>query len=143
MKNVPKIILFLKRKKLISFHEFSLCFTSTKNARLAVFFREMNMETVKRVEVYTYSDFLAVIGGLMGIFFNNQSIIIEHSFLMFFFCLSGLFLGMSALSAIEFTYYGTLRWYWSAKREREQNMFVPVEEQKVVSVIPVDYQHPY
>lgn len=88
---------------------------SIKQARLAIFFRDQQVETIKRMEVYTYSDFLALCGGLLG-----------------------LFLGMSVLSVIEFIYFGTLRWYWAARREREQNATQQIEHQKVVSVIPID-----
>lgn len=95
----------------------SLFFPNDSNhqARLAIFFRDQQVETIKRTEVYTYSDFLAVCGGLLG-----------------------LFLGMSVLSLIELIYYSSLRWYWAARREREQNALQQVEHQKVVSVIPVD-----
>ncbi|XP_055319315.1 pickpocket protein 28-like [Sitodiplosis mosellana] len=88
---------------------------SNQKARLAIFFHDQQVETIKRIEVYTYSDFLAVCGGLMG-----------------------LFLGMSVLSLIELIYYGTLRWYWAARREREQNAIQQMENQKIVSVIPIE-----
>lgn len=83
---------------------------------MAIFFRDQNVETTKRMEVYTYSDFLAIVGGLLG-----------------------LFLGMSILSVTEFVYYGTLRWYWAARREREANAIQDVENKKVVSVIPINH----
>lgn len=85
---------------------------------MAIFFRDQHVETIKRAEVYTYSDFMAVIGGLLG-----------------------LFLGMSVLSVIELFYYGTLRWYWAARREREQNAAQELENQKIISVIPINRYH--
>ncbi|XP_055294959.1 pickpocket protein 28-like [Sitodiplosis mosellana] len=65
--------------------------------RLSISFND-RVETVKRVELYTFSDFLAICGGLLG-----------------------LFLGISALSIIELVYYFTLRWFWIVRRSRTRN----------------------
>lgn len=84
-----------------------------QRARTSVFYREMRVETIKRRETYTYSDFMAICGGLLG-----------------------LFVGMSALSAIEFIYYGSLRYYWEERRKRADAK--KAANKKIVSVIPID-----
>lgn len=84
--------------------------SSKQQARLAIFYREQKVETMKRTEVYTYSDFLAVCAGLLG-----------------------LFLGMSVLSVIELIYYGSLRYYFDIRRKEAANNVVPV-----ASIIPID-----
>lgn len=66
---------------------------------------DLDVETVKRIEVYTFSDFLAIFGGLLG-----------------------LFLGISALSIVELIYYSTLRLFWSIRWSRFQNVAKPVEQ---------------
>lgn len=67
-------------------------------ARLSVFFETQKVETAKRMIVYTYGDYLAICGGLLG-----------------------LFLGFSALSVFELFYYFTLRLFWRIYRLRTQN----------------------
>ncbi|XP_055303111.1 pickpocket protein 28-like [Sitodiplosis mosellana] len=64
-------------------------------AILAVWIKSSDVDIVKRVETYTFSDFLAICGGLLG-----------------------LFLGMSALSIIELVYFFTLHWFWTIRRLR-------------------------
>lgn len=71
-----------------------LLFDSIHPTRLAVFFRNNQVETIKRMEKSSYSDFLAICGSLLG-----------------------LFLGISTLSIIEFIYYASLRWYCANRRE--------------------------
>lgn len=73
----------------------------------------MRVETIKRRETYTWSDFMAICGGLLG-----------------------LFVGMSALSVIELVYYGSLRYYWEERRKRD--FAKKLEYEKIVSVIPID-----
>ena len=53
---------------------------------------------MERVERYTVSDFLAVCGGILG-----------------------LFIGFSALSFIELIYYPFLRLYWMVWRMRKED----------------------
>lgn len=66
------------------------------------------METQKRMEVSTFSDFLAICGGLLG-----------------------LFLGVSALSIIEFVYYSTLYLYWMIRRSRAENAVIPFARKSI------------
>lgn len=70
---------------------------------VTIFFRNHHVETYKRVEVYTYTNFLAICGGLLG-----------------------LFLGVSALSIIEFIYYSTLRLFWAHRKWKSQNAVKPM-----------------
>lgn len=72
---------------------------------MAVRFLDHKVETLERVEVYSSSDFLAICGGLLG-----------------------LFLGVSALSIIEFVYYFTLRLFWTIRRARTEILIAPFQE---------------
>lgn len=60
---------------------------------LTIFFRRPQVVTLKREEQYTYTDFMAICGGLLG-----------------------LFLGISALSIVELVYYFSLRLFWTLHR---------------------------
>lgn len=73
-------------------------------SKLTVVFRDHQVETLKRMESATLTEFLATCGGLMG-----------------------LFLGVSVLSVIEFIYYFTLRLYCN-HRSKSQNIVAPVKE---------------
>lgn len=73
------------------FHNYSF-YLSQQQTKLTIFFEEDYIETKIRVETYTWGDFLAICGGLLG-----------------------LFLGVSLLSVIELIYYSTLRLFWIAK----------------------------
>lgn len=59
----------------------------------------MQVDTATRMVVYTFADFLAICGGLLG-----------------------LLLGISAMSIIELLYYGTLRVYWTIRRAEFETM---------------------
>lgn len=72
-------------------------------SRLTVVFKDHQVETLKRVEMQTYVNFLAICGGLMG-----------------------LFLGISVLSIIEFIYYFTLRLFCN-HLSRSQNIVTPFQ----------------
>lgn len=63
--------------------------------------------TLQRSALYTFADFLAICGGLLG-----------------------LFLGVSALSVIEFFYYSTLRLYWKLRqiKSKETNKKIAPQE---------------
>lgn len=58
--------------------------------------------TLKRSATYTYTDFLASCGGLLG-----------------------LFLGVSVLSIIEFFYYSTLRPFCTLRQGKSDNAVTP------------------
>lgn len=73
-------------------------------SKLTVVFRDLHVNTLRRIEMQTFTDFLAICGGLMG-----------------------LFLGVSVLSIIEFIYYFTLRLYWTY-RSRSQNTVTPIQQ---------------
>lgn len=72
---------------------------------ITIFFRDYNVVNLKRGEMYTITDFLAICGGLLG-----------------------LFLGVSALSIIEFIYYSTLHLFWTLRRRKLQNTIVPFNQ---------------
>ncbi|XP_055303119.1 pickpocket protein 28-like [Sitodiplosis mosellana] len=69
-----------------------------QQTRVAIFFSTMEVETVKRVVMYTVGDFLAICGGLLG-----------------------LLMGISALSIVELVYYLTLRWFWAIRNQKVEN----------------------
>lgn len=62
---------------------------------LVLIFKQTSIEVIKRNEVYTFTDFIAVCGDLVG-----------------------LFLGASIMSIIELIYYTTFRLYWTIKMNR-------------------------
>lgn len=70
----------------------------SRQTRLSIFFQDNKVETTTRMEMYTFADFLAICGGLLG-----------------------LFLGVSALSIVELLYYITLRLFWSIRHSRLTN----------------------
>lgn len=78
-------------------------------SRISVFFMEPQVTTFRRNESQTYTDFLAICGGLLG-----------------------LFLGVSALSIIEFIYYSTLRLFWNIRSWNESDV-VPFKK-KVTTI---------
>ncbi|XP_031636172.1 pickpocket protein 28-like [Contarinia nasturtii] len=65
-------------------------------------FNVPDINTVKRNELYTYGDFLAVCGGLLG-----------------------LFTGFSALSFIEIIYFATLHLFWKLRSLKAKNAAAP------------------
>lgn len=76
---------------------------SMRPSVVTIYFRVYEVETLMRSEVYTITNFLAICGGLLG-----------------------LFLGVSVLSIIEFFYFYTLRLYLTLrqwKAEHNVNMF--------------------
>lgn len=83
-------------------------------SKVTVFFRDHKFSTLKRTEQYTYTDFLAICGGLLG-----------------------LCLGISALSIIEFLYFGTLRLFWTLRKWKSE-MIVRPFTRRIVDVIPID-----
>ena len=82
----------------------------TSFSKLTIVFRDHQVETLKRVESATLTDFLAICGGL-----------------------SGLFLGVSVLSVIEFIYYFTLRLYCN-HRSRSPNTVTPMPQRNYNAV---------
>lgn len=76
-----------------------------------IFFRDHEVVTLKREEKYTYTDFLAVCGGLLG-----------------------LFLGVSVLSIIEFIYYATLRLYLTIQQSKPENTVAPFKRSSIKCV---------
>lgn len=72
--------------------------SSVHPSDVIIFFKKYTVNTLKRSEQYSYADFMAICGGLLG-----------------------LFLGVSALSIIEFFYYTTVRLFctiWTSKNEK-------------------------
>lgn len=63
------------------------------NSKLSIFFANQQLSPVKRIAVLIFSEFMAICGGLLG-----------------------LFMGISALSIIELIYYLTLRLFWTNRR---------------------------
>lgn len=87
----------------------------TQPSNLEIFFRDHEVTTLMRTEMYTTTNFIANCGGLLG-----------------------LFLGISMLSIIEFIYYSTLRLYWSLRRWKSKNKVVPFERKTVINSISID-----
>ncbi|XP_055308679.1 pickpocket protein 28-like isoform X2 [Sitodiplosis mosellana] len=75
--------------------------------------RSLNVKSMNRKELYTFTtDFLAVCGGLLG-----------------------LFLGVSVLSIFELIYYLTLRLFWFNRRvARAENVVVPFNHEAVIEL---------
>ena len=71
---------------------------------LYISFADPDVVTLQRSVLYTSADFLAICGGLLG-----------------------LFLGISVLSIIELVYYSTLRLYWTIRRSRTETAVVLFE----------------
>lgn len=74
----------------------------------------MKVERIRRRETYSFSDFMAICGGLLG-----------------------LFVGMSVLSVNELVYYLSYRYYWRERRKKA-NLAKEMAQEKIVNVIPVD-----
>lgn len=71
---------------------------------------------VKRLETYSFTDFLAICGGLLG-----------------------LFLGISLLSMIELIYIFTLRLFWIIQNARSVQPTVTEDEHRVTNSIAIIY----
>lgn len=84
-------------------------------SRLTVTFYDHQVENVKRLEVQTYTNFLAICGGLLG-----------------------LFLGVSVLSIVEFVYFFTLRLFWTIQRTKSENVISPAPRRRFNRSIFVD-----
>lgn len=86
---------------------------------LLISFNNYEVRTLIRSEKYTYTDFLAICGGLLG-----------------------LFLGVSTLSIIEFVYYSTLRLYCTVWKSEKSDQLKGIVENdgrnqiKSVKVLP-------
>lgn len=84
---------------------------SAQPSGVKIFFRDHQIVALKRSELYTYTDFFAIVGGLLG-----------------------LFMGVSILSLVEFVYYSTLRLYWSIKQWKSKNV-VAAFKPNVISTV--------
>lgn len=84
---------------------------------MTVSFREPKIMALQRSASYTFTDFLAICGGLLG-----------------------LFLGVSLLSIVEFIYYFTLRLFWSIRRWESNHELVAIQGKPVNSVV-IDIPH--
>lgn len=80
---------------------------------ISFFFGNYHVKLVERKEVYTFSDFLAICGGLLG-----------------------LFLGISLLSIIEVVYFVTLRAFCGLNRSELTNS---AESNGNTPNVPVDF----
>lgn len=89
----------------LKFSQFSF---SMRPSIVTIFFRDQQVTLLKRIEVYSYTDFMAVCGGLLG-----------------------LFLGVSVLSIVEFLYYSTLRLYWTLRRWKSESIIVPLNSRPI------------
>lgn len=106
--------LFSRNKKKRFISNVWFLYFSTQPSNVEIFFRDHQVTMVKRTEVYTVTNFVAICGGLLG-----------------------LFMGISVLSIIEFIYFSTLRLYWSLQQWRTSNAIVPFER-KIVNSIFID-----
>lgn len=78
-------------------------------AIVTIYFGGQHLEKVyKRIEVYSYSNILAICGGLLG-----------------------LFMGVSVISIIEFIYYSTLRLYWAIRKGNFQTTVAPFKKEPI------------
>lgn len=95
------LIILLQSKSFIIFtFVFFYCdFSIDVTSKLFIAFKENNFISINRTEAYTYSDFIASCGGLLG-----------------------LFMGVSMLSVIELFYYLTLRLCCKMKQQRENRV---------------------
>ena len=84
---------------------------------LSFYFPNNGIIVSERVEKYTFFDFLAICGGLLG-----------------------LFLGISLLSIIELIYYSTLRLFWTIRRWKSEVVTVPSVplNPRWIDVIPIE-----
>lgn len=73
-------------------------------SNVKMFFKDNYAATLQRTETHTIENFLAICGGLFG-----------------------LFLGISALSIVEFIYYVTLRFYWRFRQKKSDNTVMPLK----------------
>lgn len=78
-----------------------------KMTEISVFYGDYQVKTVKRNETYTISDFLAIVGGVLG-----------------------LFMGVSALSIIEIIYFCTLRLCFKFRRGKTETTTVSSDQQR-------------
>lgn len=79
---------------------------------VTIYFRVYEVSTLMRSEVYTMSNFLAICGGLLG-----------------------LFLGVSVLSIIEFFYFSTLRLYLTLRQWKAEHN-VKIFKRKTIDCTP-------
>ena len=86
--------------------------SSTKTSSMTISFKTHLVSTLMRSASYTLTDFLAVVGGLLG-----------------------LFLGISALSIVEFIYYSTLRSFFTIRQSKPENTVKPYSRRNANHVI--------
>lgn len=72
------------------------------------YFQHFELASLRRKELYTAADFLAVCGGLLG-----------------------LCLGISALSVIEMFYYFSLRLFCSLRKWKSESKVIPYKQTRI------------
>lgn len=87
---------------IITINLFPTC--SHRQTQLSIYFKDTSVKVLRRVETYTFTEFLAICGGLLG-----------------------LFLGISLLSVVEIIYFATLRLFWIIYRPRTQKIEITPE----------------
>lgn len=100
------IVIFDLVNEMILFH------FSVKSAQVVIYFKDFRVSTMGRSVLYTYPDFLAICGGLLG-----------------------LFLGFSALSVIQFIYCSTIRLF-SMLYHLKQTNTSPLERNYIIRQFP-------
>lgn len=88
--------------------------SSMQSIILTFYFGNHYVDVAERVETYTFFDFLAISGGLLG-----------------------LFLGISVLSIVELIYYFTLHLFWTIRYWKSENAAV-VLNHRHINVIPIE-----
>lgn len=91
-------------------------FSKKQETIMTITFADPKVVTLQRLQSHSYTDFLAVCGGLLG-----------------------LFLGVSLLSIIEFAYFFTLRLFWTIRKSNvvpfqqkpPRRLFIDVSNQYV------------
>lgn len=80
------------------------------HSQLAIFFGNSRVEGIQRSPLYTVPDFMAVCGGLLG-----------------------LFLGLSTLSIIQFIHSFAIRLFCLIRQFKHDNDVIPIQQNAVIS----------
>lgn len=90
---------------------------SMQQARVHIFFKNRNVETLQRVEIYKHSDFWLIVGNFFALFFG-LSLLFEH------------------------VYHNTLRVCSSISRKMKLKNAINPYEPKIINTISIDMPNP-
>lgn len=108
-----------------------------------IYFDHHWMDTLKRNEQYSLTDFLAGTCDDIDSPVGRQILLISCFSMTVCGGLAGLCLGISALSIVECLYFFTLRLYWSLSRCKTNAEVVPVKLTKLTNNNHVKIDIPY